>query len=343
MKHIDYAKKAYYDFYINHNLATVFKYFEVKWLDPMDIKNHPKLISGRTNSYLQNDNYDETLVKDILLNGMYWPYMISDTGYICEGCHRIKSIKDFYGTIWPEGKKVCTIIQPMNVKNFRKYTNENGSIEDLNNINEDAASYLEQIKLDKPVYMWISDDKMFWKYLLKKINYAKEHYDTPIGNFYLVQIDNLASMLDCLIHMHIKLREDLFIYHNTDNMIPTFDGINNYEDFLNWSNNNFEKVDIKNKKIYKNHNFAFIDTNVHIDSGLKINNIPINNLIRVSIKDDTIKLTCSLDSNLITMFDYDEKNILTMDNKAYDIKKILKCAPSHSDELRFLQVLYFSY
>ena len=327
MTYADCVRNIYYDLYINNNLKNTFKNIEIKWIDPNDIINNENIVSDENNSYLENGNYSKKLTLDILHNGIYWPYVVSKNNYIYEGCHRIKSIKENYDVIWPKGKKVCCIVEEDALKKVRKYLNNNSneSIPLDNNI----KTYFDKLNLNKPVDMWICEDKMYWNYLKEKIKESKDIYDTPLGKFHLIEINNKAHLLDCLIYMSIKLREDLFLYHNKNNMIYTCDELNDEFAFYKWKNSNFEKIIHCNKNNYES-DFIYV------------NDIKINNLISCKNINHNYTILCKLDSNLLDTLDFNKDNILKINGNTINIKEIIRSSTTHFDDLGFVQVLSFN-
>lgn len=309
-------------------------------MDPNDLFNNPNIISGKTNSYLEDENYSERLANDVNVNGTYWPYVISEGNYVCEGCHRIRSIKENYGTIWPKGKKVCCIVQSYTLKKVRKYFNEHP--DDEIPIDEDIKSQLETLKLDNPIYMWMCVDKLYWGYLKNKIISSKIVSDTPLGKFHLIKIDNQAAMLDCLIYMCIKLREDLFLYHNTNQMISPCPQINFENEFIKWKNNNFDNVNYIHKecKLLKTNE----EYNEHIQHfNIIINNTQINSIIKYDIMDNHIIILSKLNSNLLNVLNFGEKNFIVINNLKIQINKINRSTTTHFNDIGFVQILDFTY
>ena len=331
MKYVDYVKDIYYNLYINNNLKNALKCLNFQWIDPKDIGNNPNITAEYNNCYLKENDYSKLLVKDILENGTYWPYIVYDQHHVCEGCHRIKSIKENYGTVWPKGKKVFCILQDSQLREVRTYIasnlKDNGIPSDPN-----VKFMFDNLKLETPVYMWVSDKKMYWEYLKEKIKYSKDIYDTPLGKFYLIEIDNKAHLIDSLIYMSIKLREDLFLYHNKNNMIYTCDELNNEDAFYKWKNSNFEKIIHCKKNNYEK-------------ECIYVNDIKINNVILYTNKNNNFRILCNLKSNLLDTLNFDitDDNIVRLNNDIFIIKQINISSTSHSDDLGAFQILNFNY
>ena len=341
MNHLEYTKKIYYDCYVNTNLKLIIQHYDTGWIDPKYITENPNLVSGASNSYLQKDDYGKKLALDVLQNGMYWAYVVTPRNVICEGSHRIKGIKENYGTIWPKGKKVFYIKQSEEIETVRRYLNKNNEIEYLEDIEDkDVIEALNHIKLKKPVYMWVSDRKLHWKYLLNKTKNAISRLNTIIGKMYLIEIDNLASMLDCLIHMHIFLREDLFLYHNKNEMIPTFKCINNEKDFYNWKNSNFANVNCEEIIPFKGIDFSF-SNDINNEKRIFINGELITNLIKIDIFDSEkkINIICKINSNLIYELNKKNKHQLNVYGRSFDIKFINHCLTAKFEKESFVQVI----
>jgi hypothetical protein len=114
MTHHEFVRWAYFDLYLENNLRALLDRLAFRWVHPRNIKENPNTVSWRYDPYLEAARDDKTrLGRSILENGTYWPLVLTDGGYVSEGCHRVHSARllDERGE-WPRERRLLSIIYP---------------------------------------------------------------------------------------------------------------------------------------------------------------------------------------------------------------------------------------
>ncbi|MFW6007781.1 MAG: hypothetical protein ACOCP8_00840 [archaeon] len=225
--------KFYNEYFINWNLKIFYKIIgeNIKWMNINDININDKTLdqwNDKDDKFVYDiwlDNMKDNKMElglDILKNGTYWPFTISDNNNkVLEGKHRIYSIKLLYKEgIWPENKKLFTIRFPdkiaLTVKDFHQKNIVDSSLK----IN--------------PIKMYCSFSNGLNKHIKKKFvkNNIVDVFDNK--NIHLIEINNLHELYHIIIVFPTFFRDYMFNLKKEGKMVKPNHVINNEEIFNKW-------------------------------------------------------------------------------------------------------------
>lgn len=241
MENIQLISKIYNDFYIETNLKNVCKYFDIEWLYVNDIKSPsiPNLV--KSDPFISEEDYCETLGNDIIRNGTYCPYVIDNNYLINYGQHRLAALKHCNFT-----KKIFCIkitksqLLIKNELNSDKYTKLDDTFK-IYNLN------ISDFKVDEDIYCWINSSRIL-NFLIIEDNRISDIFDCEIGTFYKIKI---KYDIEIIIYLHLlydSIREYIFSYHNTNNKILSYDFLNDevyYNEYMKIGGDNDHMKNIK--------------------------------------------------------------------------------------------------
>lgn len=233
MKHREITEYFYNDF-IDTNLRNLNNHpqFNIEWMTPEEIINKLN-IQGEEHHMFDGDmdytdipgdlflynsfNDAKKLGLDVHKNGMYNPILlqkVDDVYSRSEGSHRLRGILHLYKSgVWDKNKKICFLVcefgyekMRLEIVDIRK--NIKKTLDD-----PDMYKMDDVLTLNAPLYHgWDSRTKLLVKYERKKLtNEELQIYSFDIENFYDFFFINGIY--------YGGISNDLFLYHNTDEMI----------------------------------------------------------------------------------------------------------------------------
>ena len=214
-------QQIYDNMYI-YNLKLVLKYFYFDWIDIKDIKLNKNIFKCEKDEFLKDKFYYKKLGKDIITNGTYVPFVISDNnqnkGYkytMNYGNHRLFSL--IYENYT---KKIPCIIISKEEEKLKNRLNEDICNNIYDNVSQEKQ--YDKFKLEKEEYVWVESDEfckiLNFRYNNKPICYYKCNDLT----FKKIKVEYRVELIMAMNSLFDSIRPEIFKYHNTNKkLIPS--------------------------------------------------------------------------------------------------------------------------